>query len=120
LQRQDPELSDIMARLRGEQVQGYVLSQGTLFWEARNHRDRKLVVPTAARDMVFSYFHDSPLGGHLGVRKTIAKIREKFSWPGIKADIRARVRACHTCALSKPAQHTKWVLLASEVAERPM
>jgi transposase InsO family protein len=34
-------------------------------------------------------------------------------------DIRARVRACNTYALSKPAQNTKLGLLASEVAQRP-
>jgi hypothetical protein len=35
-------------------------------------------------------------------------------------DIRSRVRACHTCVLSKPAQNSTLGLLASEVAQRPM
>jgi hypothetical protein len=35
-------------------------------------------------------------------------------------DIRTRVRACRTCALSKPAQNSRLGLLASEVAQRPM
>jgi hypothetical protein len=70
--------------------------------------------------MSFSYFHDSPLGGHLGVRKTINKVRDQFLWKGMDIDIRARVRAYNTCELSKPAQNTKLGNLASEVAQRPV
>jgi transposase InsO family protein len=35
-------------------------------------------------------------------------------------DIRERVRNCQICAMRKPAQNTRWGLLASEVAELPM
>jgi len=35
-------------------------------------------------------------------------------------EIRSRVRACHTCALSKLAKSSLWGLLASQVAHRPM
>jgi hypothetical protein len=69
-------------------------------------RGQKLVVPGAARSMVFSYFYESPLGWHLGVRKTISKIREHFTWNGIEEGIRSKVCACHTCSLSKSAQNT--------------
>jgi chromosomal replication initiation ATPase DnaA len=79
-----------------------------------------LVVPAAAMPMVFTYFHDFPLGGHLGSAKTITKIRSQFIWKGMDQEIRSRVRACHTCALSKPAKNLKLGLLASEVAQRPM
>jgi transposase InsO family protein len=115
------ELNDIMDKLgQGDTVENYVLSQGNLYWVHKRGRGRKLVVPAAAVPMVFSYFHDSPLGGHLGVRKIINKIRDQFIWKGMDKDIRARVRACNTCALSKPAQNTQLGLLASEVAQRPM
>jgi len=70
--------------------------------------------------MVFAYFHESPLGGHVGVFKTISKIRSQFIWKGMDKDIHSRVRACHTCALSKPAQNSHWGWLASDVARRPM
>ena len=36
------------------------------------------------------------------------------------ADIRARVKACQICALSKPAQNTKFGYLASGIASYPM
>ena len=78
------------------------------------------MVPTAAIPMVFAYFHESSLGGHLGVFKTISKVRSQFVLKRMDKDIRSRVRACHTCALSKPAQNSHWRWLASDVAQRPM
>jgi hypothetical protein len=70
--------------------------------------------------MVFTYFHESPLGRHLELFKTISKIRSQFIWEGMDRAIRSRVSACHVCALSKQAQKCQWVLLASEVDQRPM
>ena len=78
------------------------------------------MVPTAAIPMVFAYFHESQLGGHLEVFKTTSKISSHFIWEGMDKGIRSRVRACQTCALSKPAENFHWGLLASEVAQRPM
>jgi len=78
------------------------------------------VVPAAATSMVFTYFHESPLGDHLGVFKTISKILSQFIWDGIDRDIHSRVRACQVCALSKPPKKSRWGLLVSEVVERPM
>jgi hypothetical protein len=69
--------------------------------------------------MLFDYYHTSPLGGHLGVFKTIQKIRENFIWKAMDNDIRARVHSCTVCGLSKPAQNTRFELLASEVVSRP-
>jgi hypothetical protein len=113
-------LGDIIAKLeRGDNVQNYSLSRGTLYCRASKRRGLKLVVPAAAVPMVFTYFLDFPLGGHLGVTKTINKIRSQFIWKGMDQEIRSRAHACHTCALSKPAHNLKLGLLVSEVAQRP-
>ena len=40
---------------------------GALYWRVGRRGARKLVLPVAAQPMVFSYFHESELGGHLGV-----------------------------------------------------
>jgi len=70
--------------------------------------------------MVFAYFHESQLGGHLGVFKTISKTRSQFIWKRMDNDICSRVCACQTSALSKPAQNSLWGLLAPDVAKSPM
>jgi hypothetical protein len=70
--------------------------------------------------MLFAYFHESAVGGHLGNRKTMAKIHEHFSWPGMRKHIKEQVKACKICACSKTAQNTRVGLLSSDVAEKPM
>jgi transposase InsO family protein len=70
--------------------------------------------------MVFEFFHNSVFGGHLGVFKTINKTRAHFIWKGTGNAIRARVRACRICAMSKPVQTAKLGFLASEIAQRPL
>jgi transposase InsO family protein len=121
-QRNDPELSDVINRLiNGEEQHPYLLKNGVLCCvPQRGNKGPKVVLPSILIPMVFSYFHQSPVGGHLGILKTISKIRQEYIWKGMDRDIANRVRACHLCSLSKPAQNTKLGLLASEVAERPM
>lgn len=114
-------LADIIAKLEtSDTVDNRSFSKDTLYCHSSKGRGLKVVVPAAAIPMVFAYFHDSPLGGGLGVFKTINRIRSQFIGKGMDKDIRSRVRACHTCALNKPAQSSRWGLLASEVAQRPM
>jgi hypothetical protein len=121
LQREDPVLAGIIAKLEsGDNVPNYCLSKSTLYGSAGKRHGQKLVVPAAAVPMVFVYFHDSPVGGHFGFYKTIKKVRSQFIWKGMDQEIRSRVQARHTCALSKPAQNARFGLLASDVAQRPM
>ena len=121
LQWEDPTLAGSVAQLEKDyMVGGYTLSKGILYCHSSKRGDPKLVVTAAAIPMVFAYFHESPLGGHLGVFKTISKIRSQVIWKGMDKDIRSRVRACHTCALSKPVQNSHWRWLASYITQRSM
>jgi hypothetical protein len=119
-QRSDPDLKAIIDRLSLGDVPGYSLEKGVLRCNARYDRRPKIIVPQVLVPPLFAHFHDSPLGGHLGVRKTIHKIRRSFIWKGMDNDIAVRVRACRVCALSKPAQSTHYGMLSLDVASRPM
>jgi hypothetical protein len=77
------------------------------------------VVQLETGPVLFKCYHTSPLGGHLGVFKTIQKIRENFIWKAMDNDISARVRSCTVCEISTSALNTRFGLLASEVASRP-
>jgi hypothetical protein len=95
LQRQDSVLADIIAQLqRGDKVENYSLSKGTLYCFSSKGRSQKIVVPAAAIPTVFAFFHDSMLGGLLGVLKTINDTCSHFIWKGMDKDIRSGVRAC--------------------------
>lgn len=56
-----------------------------------------LVVPSNLRDQVMKLAHDSILGGHLGVRKTISKIIAEFYWPSVHSDVSKYCRSCDIC-----------------------
>jgi hypothetical protein len=49
--------------------------------------------------------HDSLMGGHMGIDKTLEKIARLFWWPGMHIDIENHVRTCHACQVSK---HRNW------------
>jgi hypothetical protein len=65
--RQDSVLAGIIAKLeRGDKFDSYFLSKVTLYCRSSKGLGQKFVVLAAAIPMVFAYFQDSPLGGHLG------------------------------------------------------
>ena len=65
----------------------------------------RIVVPDALRPHVLGLAHDNPMAGHLGVRKTKARILEHFWWLSARKDIADYVRTCHTCqVVGKPNQ----------------
>lgn len=45
--------------------------------------------------------HESALGGHHGVGRTYNRIRERYFWPGMKADISDYVLTCEPCQRRK-------------------
>ncbi|UYV73938.1 K02A2.6-like [Cordylochernes scorpioides] len=45
--------------------------------------------------------HSSPTGGHFGIRKTLAKARERFIWPESRADVKKWCRNCTQCSAKK-------------------
>jgi hypothetical protein len=89
------------------------MRDGLLYCTAKFDRKPKVVLPQQLIPVAFRFYHESPVGGHLGVYKTIWKTMDDD-------DIKARVNGCHLCRLSKPAQSTRVGFLASEIATTPM
>ena len=52
--------------------------------------------------------HDSPLGGHMGAKKTIATIAENFYWPKMARQIKEYIKRCTVCLRHNPkdGKHT--------------
>lgn len=65
----------------------------------------QIVLPQGYREDVLRLAHETPLAGHLGIRKTQAKIMRHFYWPKLHRDVVAFCRSCHSCQLAgKPNQ----------------
>ena len=77
--------------------------QGHL-WYKEVDGTHRVCVPDqlALRHLVIRESHDAPVGGHFGIDKTIQRVEQTFTWPGMTADIREYVRSCDSCQRSKP------------------
>ena len=73
----------------------------------------QIVVPTALREVVLSQLHEGAIGGHFGVDKTLARLRERFYWPGQFNDVRDWCGNCSTCAARKAPTPTARAPLTS-------
>ena len=61
----------------------------------------QIILPGKLREEVLAEIHSGPLGGHLGVKKTLAKVKARFYWPGLTADVRSHLRKCNSCERRK-------------------
>ncbi|KAL0430819.1 UNVERIFIED_CONTAM: hypothetical protein Sradi_0707900 [Sesamum radiatum] len=53
------------------------------------------------RRSLLTEFHDSTIGGHLGVRATLARLAASFFWPGLPSDVKEFVWRCVICQTNK-------------------
>jgi hypothetical protein len=60
-----------------------------------------LVVPVTLIPTILESCHDSPYAGHLGVKKTLARIRERFYWRNMVTEITDYVKSCDSCQRRK-------------------
>ena len=59
------------------------------------------VIPSQLVLSVLQGIHSSPFAGHLGLKKTLLRTKNRFFWPMMKKDIFHFVRSCPDCAQSK-------------------
>ena len=63
--------------------------------------DPEIFLPPSWREYVMRQHHDEPAGGHMGWESTLAKIRGKFWWPGMREQIRDWVQRCGVCGQNR-------------------
>ena len=77
-QRNDPDLSKIMQKLEeGQNQPRYLLRNGLLYQKAR-YGDAKAVISITLIPSVLRAKHNDPTSGHLGVRKTLNRVRARY------------------------------------------
>ena len=59
------------------------------------------VIPHCLRVKVLEEFHDSPISGHLGVKRTKLRIKSRAFWSGMSKDIHEYVKTCKICQTCK-------------------
>ena len=53
------------------------------------------------RNVIFDEFHNSLIGGHAGIKKTLKRIKDNYYWENMRADITNRIKHCLKCQLKK-------------------
>jgi len=54
-------------------------------------------IPNEERKKILQEFHEQPIGGHLGMKRTIDRIKLYTTWWGMKQDIEDYIRKCEVC-----------------------
>lgn len=112
-QKSDPELLLLIKYLQGQSVDvprafarglsAFVLRNNVLY--KRNFENNTatflLVVPSLLRPEILEACHDDPSAGHLGVSRTLARIRTKYYWPKLLSSVQHYVRTCRDCQRRK-------------------
>ena len=95
-QKDDGEIQSLLTDLPN----GFILEDDILYKLGRNN-EKLIFIPRSFKGKVLNYFHDAPHSGHLGYRKTIARIMRRFFWFHMHEDIYAYIRACTKCQATK-------------------
>ena len=66
----------------------------------------QIVIPKDLKREVLQTMHGGLMSGHMGTKKTKAKIIQRFYWFNMKEDIRVFIRQCDTCACDKKPPKT--------------
>ncbi|GFX77639.1 retrovirus-related Pol polyprotein from transposon 412 [Trichonephila clavipes] len=61
----------------------------------------QLVLPRSRIPEVLKELHGSPTGGHFGVMKTLHRVRERFCWGKVRADVEQWCKSCDACSAQK-------------------
>ena len=82
---------DLTTKAYWAQWDSLALREGMLYhrWESpeRGEETWQLVLPSALCAGVLKLLHDSPVGGQLGVSKTLGKVRARFYWIHCRRDV---------------------------------
>jgi len=62
----------------------------------------QIVIPKILRKTIIQSAHDSPLAGHMGIKKTLERILQNFFWPGIHKDLKTYIGQCKPCLTKNP------------------
>ncbi len=82
----------------------FVVQNGLLYCVAqrRGEEVKLLVVPRSKTETILELAHSHPMAGHLGAQNTAQRIRDRFHWPGLDAEVKRFCQACPDCQRTSP------------------
>ena len=80
----------------------------------------QLVLPSSLVPAVLEGLHSSLVGGHMGAKKTLDKVRCRFYWVGQRKDITQWCISCPTCCSRKTPIPAPCAPMQLDPVERPL
>ncbi len=98
------------------------LADGVLYykWEDKKYQDTVLIVPKALQEQVLELCHDNYAAGHLGEEKTLARLKQSFTWYNLAKDVKVYTGTCKICSMNKKATRRPRASLGTYHAGYPM
>ena len=95
----DSQAQTLLAQLavHSPNASGYSLKDGLIrhqgkLWVGQN---------SALQTKIIATFHSSPIGGHSRVYATYQRIKQSFTWKGLKQQVESYVQQCEVCQKAK-------------------
>lgn len=102
-QKDDPELSELMDKVRFGKARGFLVDEGNVLW-----LESRLCVPNVGslRRVILEEAHGSAYVVHPGATKLYQDLKQVYWWEGMKRDVVDFVSRCLTCQQVK-VEHQK-------------
>ncbi len=99
----------------------FEIKNGLLNCVAHRRGEEKflLVVPKTKTETVIELALAHPMAGHLGMENTIQRIRDRFHWPGLDAEVKRFCRSCPTCQQTSPRRPPPSPLIPLPIIDVP-
>ena len=118
LQEQDKELAHAFEEIKDksipEEERNFTLHDGRLCKINKDEivpgiekKTLRLVIPKCIRKTVVYACHDDVVAGHLGYKRTLLRLQQRYWWPKMPNDVKWYVRSCKKCQFAKRDQGTK-------------
>ena len=91
-------------------------------WKADDGKSLQwqVILPLKLQNDAFAELHAGPMGGHFGLKKTLARVKARFYSPWITADVRAYIRKCDLCERRKSPPKKRFAPLQQYRVGAPM
>ena len=98
------------------------LHDGILYrkWITTDNTTLRFIVPRAKQDEILNALHDSIQSGHLGQKKTLARVQRRFYWYQMKESVFNWIQKCEVCQINKRPVKKARAPLGSMITGEPM
>ena len=112
-------------RINPKLLDNYTMRENCLYYvqhatDSEDDIPLRLVVPKSMKREALILSHDSALGGHYGVKKSLHRSRQMFYWPNQATDVSLHVSKCRFCQCRNLQGVTQAKIQQLPVVSRPL